>query len=232
MKLKDLHSSLIIIFRPEELPFGALSQDLSADRLGTRYGLTQEKPPFIVPGIQQNLMYMNGRFEANGQQHAIDKLVVEPRRILLTVNSTTQVALALFEDIRQFLHEVELRETDFEYSPVSLTYETQSTIKFDMTFAEFLSCHQLDNTKDLLSERLPNYGASLDVYPISVKFRIGYRNPPETLQRSRISLVDKVVTIEIKEKTEPSECLFFAVTPSDSDTHLAFLREIEKAASK
>lgn len=228
MKVKDLHSTLIMIFRPDELPYGVLSRDDTADRLGVRYSLTQERPPFSIPGTQPNLVYVNGKSDTDEKPVLIDRLVVEARRILLTVSADTASARRVFEDLKVFIGEVELRDTDYEYAPVSLTFETQSTTEMSIDFVDIFKGSALPNINDHLSITLPNHGSEIDIYPTSVRFRVGYRNPPAVLSRSRINLVDKYLVLEVKDKTEPSDRIMQSVSPADSETHLKLLTDIEQ----
>lgn len=217
-----------MIFRPDELPYGVLSRDDTADRLAVRYSLTQEKPPFSLPGTQPNLVFMNGKFDAGDRSVLIDRLVIETRRVLLTVNADTAFAQEVFEDLKVFIAEVELRDTDYEYEPVSLTFETQATTEMTIAFLEIFEGSALPTISDKLQSELPSHGAEIDIYPTSVRFRIGYRNPPASLSRSRITLVDKQLVLEIKDKTEPSDHIMQSVSPADSETHLELLATIEQ----
>lgn len=228
MRVMDLRSTLIMIFRPDELPYGALSRDDAAEDLLDRYGLAQEKPPFAIPGTQANLLYRNGKVEIGGSQRLIDQIAIEPRRMLITVSGETHIAQTLFEELRGYIRNVELRQTDYAYEPVSLTHETQATTQMTFDFSSLFAGSAVPVVKSHLSASLPDYGATLDIYPISVRFRVGYRNPPASLARSRISLVEKTLTLEIKEKTDPADRILFSTSPSDSATHLSLLETLEQ----
>ena len=232
MIVRELHSTVILIFRPDEIPFPVLSRDDIADRLGVRYSLTQEKPPFSMPGTQANLVYSNGVFDVDRTKYLVDRVAVEPRRILITVAGPTNVALAVFEDLKSFIQEVDLRSSDFDYEPVSTTHESQTSVKLGFDFDRLLAGSQLADLSEEFERSLPGYGAQVDVYPVSVRFRVAYRNQPERLSRNRISLVDKIVALEVKDKTDPAECLYSSLLPTDSDTHLELLSSIEHRVSQ
>lgn len=227
MVVRELHSTVILIFRPDEIPFSVISRDDVADRLGVRYSLTQEKPPFSLPGTQANLVYSNGVFDVEAATYLVDRIVVEPRRILITVAGPTDVALAVFEDLKSFIQEVELRGSSFDYEPVSTTHESQATVKLGFGFDHLLVGSKLSGLSEELRGSLPGYGAQVAVHPVSLRFRVSYGNQPDRLSRNRISLVDKLVALEVKDRTDPSDCLYSSVLPADSATHLELLRLIE-----
>lgn len=227
MRIKDIHATIVYILPPDEIPYSVLSRDEAADRFGVRYGLTQEKPPIAIPGMQQNLVYTNGVFTTENSRCLIDRIVVEPRRVLITVNGETAIGELLFDDIREFFNEIDLRQTEYSYSPVSTTHETQSTTEMSFEYRDFFTRSVVPSVQDSVQGSIPSYGAELDVYPVSFRFRIGYRNQPPALSRNRISLVDKFVTIELKDKTDPADRIMFASSPADSRTHVQLLSAIE-----
>jgi hypothetical protein len=232
LKVKDIHATVVYILPPDEIPYSVLSRDETADRLGFRYGLAQEKPPIAIPGVQQNIVYNNGVFETDTGRYLIDRLVVEPRRVLITVNGETQVAGLLFDDVRRFFGEVDLRQADYSYAPVSTTHETQSTSVMNFEYRDIFSQSIVPSVQNIVESSIPSHGAQLDVYPVSIRFRIGYRNQPSALSRNRISLVDKLVTIELKDKTDPADRIMFFSTPADSRTHYELLLAIEELVTK
>jgi hypothetical protein len=157
----------------------------------------------------------------------IEQLVVDPRRVVLTVNGDTESALAVFLDIQAFFAEVEMRQFRTNYDRVSVTHDTVSTTEMGFEFRELFAGSPLPALQDTLTERLPRYGADLDLYPTAVRFQIGYRNQPVDLARNKITLLDKYLSVEIKDETDPADRVFSASSPSDSGTHLSLLETLE-----
>ncbi|MDY6968484.1 MAG: hypothetical protein SVR08_07520 [Spirochaetota bacterium] len=100
-------------------------------------------------------------------------------------------------------------------------------MNLDIKLDRFISNVKLNKIEELISTK-HNYDARISFIPYSVRFQISYNDIPEKLVKNKISISDKSVLIELREKTEPNDQIYFTVSPTGTETHLELLNTIEK----
>jgi nitrate/nitrite-specific signal transduction histidine kinase len=82
-------------------------------------------------------------------------------------------------------------------------------------------------SQDFQSKASPEYAKSI-VRPNSLSFNIDYTDVKEILNEYRISISRKELIIALRNGHPISEQIYFSKAPVDSDTHIEFLKELEK----
>lgn len=227
-KIRDLKVRQVRVFPADEIPYAILLNSKTRSQLAAKYD-------FSIPGELerawhlhgQGLHFQNGTYQIDDSRILIEQLTIEERRVLITVNGDTGNATAFFEELRRFFAKIDQRPGSREYRPILHSEETQCIAVLDFEFPQLLKKGPLDRFESAIEASTHSFGATLDIFPRSIKFAIRYLKPPESLSKQYVTLSDKELTIETRGRTAIEDRVFFTTSPLNTSDHIDLLEQLE-----
>lgn len=173
--------------------------------------------------------FLNGEYEYQGEVHLVERLIIEPLRLSLSVFGTSSVADALYEEVRTILVAAEPNGSFGSAEPYLKVEETSCVATLDVNFRKLFAAPLLQFLDKTVQRRTSTELASSSVQPMTFSARISYELLNSGLKKAGVQLLDKLLTIEPRIRTTLEEQRYYTFSPTDSETHLKVLREFEKA---
>jgi hypothetical protein len=226
-EIKSLQSTLIMIFPADDIHLPSIKRKDSVKLFNDKYNLELNKVPDSIPFPQNNIMFRNGEFRHQGKLFIINEIIIEERRLIIRCLGPSETIDAFFSQFRKDLKSLDIRDNKGDYAPILSTYETICVCHIDIDFFDMCNDKFNKYLKEI-EDDLPTYTAKMSLMPFSIRIRIDYHDLPERLRKERISLADKFLTIEQREKTNPADKIYFTASPTETRTHFALIEKLEK----
>jgi hypothetical protein len=232
MELIDIRSTLIDIFPVDAFDFLSLMTDSFSTIVTRRYGCRRlnVQTPSGTPG----LVYSLGSMEINGKVKIIDRIVIEERRVIVTIGGSSADAKVLMNNVIDLIATSETRHEICSLKPLIEIHEAQCTVNLGFTFSRLL-CGSIANTVPDSLQSLVQLAPSplqAEIVPSGLRFKIRYLGESDVLKNHLISMADKYLSIEMREGTSPESHIFFASAPMTSEALLDLLRSLERRISR
>lgn len=222
----SLATTQIAIYEPDAIPYGSLTRQPSVAVIESEFGLTREQPPIAIPGAPEFLVFVNGEFVHDGRPVSIDRLALENRRLVCTVNGGSDLTTDFRELVEKNISKLDNRVVAADLTPAIVTHETKTAVRLPFSCDQFFGHAGVAYLADAAKRNTHTYGAEVEVFPFSVRIRVSYFNIPEGIRRKRISLVDKDIIFEVKNRTDKSDAVFDISTPFSSEDHFQVIDEV------
>ncbi len=218
----------IRVFNADTIGFQFFRTTAATESIRQRFGFSIPPSPFAgLPVEIGSMQFATGQFELDSKKHLVESLVIEERRILFTMEASSEVAHAFFDSLRSTLLELDLRDDKPAYEPLIVAEETVCIAQLSFDISALLNDKLLNLQEDLKkAAQLP--GGDVEIFPASVKLAIHYSIIPEELKLKKVGLSDKEVAFEVRAKTNPSDRVFFTKSPFGSATHISLIEKLEK----
>jgi len=213
------------IFAPDEIPISLIRTQGITESIRSRFQFRNvTDTQAVVPNDPRTtITFSAGQFERENEVFSIPSLSFEFRRILLTIEGTSEVAGTVFASIVDLLKTIDKRESIPEYVPLFWSEETSSVIRLGFPIARFLERSPLEEASSTLEKWIATSSIGARITPSAIRFRVEYDQLPEELRSRKIQLLDKEVRIEMRLNTAPEDGVYFLQTPTSSDFHLEII---------
>jgi hypothetical protein len=196
----------------------------------SRYQFAAPAEPFgvqFVPGqALSQYAFQSGKFEINGEAHAIAQLIMEPNGDVIT-STSTDVANLIMDDLTHFLDET--FKYKFRESSQKRSFVSTVIVQFDNRLEEKISAlsaiikivNQAKNSKD-------------EEFSLNkLAFSTGPRPPAVAMPfQSHLNIIEKAeYLIERRASAAFSENRYFCSAPLHTADHIKTLEDIEKILS-
>jgi hypothetical protein len=228
MDIKEIRSTLVVLFPVDEYDYKALTNDAFSLRLSSDFGCTRTENPFPLPIPM--LAFGAGKITIDEKIRIIDRIVIEERKITITVGGSSTEARRALQELLTLISLFETRHDSRALIPIIEVDESVCIAKLDFPFTKLLSNSagaKVVEAVHKIPEMAPE-GYRVQIYPSSVRYRIAYRGENALLIRHHITLNEKALVIEIREGTDPEEQIFFVTAPIKSDELLSLLMSFEE----
>ncbi|WP_319560352.1 hypothetical protein [Marispirochaeta sp.] len=229
--IKSLQSTLIMIFPADDIHLPSIKRKDSVKLFNDKYNLELNKVPESLPFPQNNILFRNGEYKHEGKLFIINEIIIEERRLIIRSLGPSEVIDDFFSQFRKDLKALDIRDNKGDYAPLLSTYETICVCQLDLDFHHMFN-EKFNNYLKDIETNLPTYAAKMSLVPFSFRVRIDYHDLPEKLRKERITLADKFLTIEQREKTDPADKIYFTASPTETSTHFALIDKLEKEINK
>jgi hypothetical protein len=226
-EIKYLKTTQAMVFPSDDIYFYGLNSEPAIQKILSAYSLSRVPLPPQFPIQLPQLIFQNGIFANDKNTYIIEQLSIDDRKIIINILSSSDISDLFFKELKKLLMSLDLRDDKGSYEPLVRTYETTCILKLDIKLNRLISNVKLNEIEELIATT-HNYGAKISFIPFSVRFQISYNDIPEKLVKNKISISDKSLLIELRDKTDPDDQIYFTVSPTDTETHLELLKTIEK----
>jgi hypothetical protein len=228
--IKFIKTTLIMLFPADDIDFFGINSEISIQKLISNYSLNKvpATPQFLLQNNQ--LVLQNGIFQNDNVKYIIEQIVIEERKIIISILSSSDISNIFFEDFKKQLIALDFRKEKGHYEPLISTYETICILKLDIDLNHLISRFENDKVEKIISKKQTNK-AKIQLIPSSLRFQITYKDIPEKLVKNKITMSDKYLVLELREKTDPEDKIFYTASPTDTETHFEILEAIKAMLS-
>ena len=210
------------LYPPDAIPWALLLIESNVQRLRERYKfklLTQELGPNAVVA---RLSGASGEFSTSNGLQVIQQLIVEPTVLHAQISGGSDVADGFVGDLIEALSEIGNSRIFTETPEITRTYQTIAIAKlrlpFELLFSDRLRTYLHEDVKPKLV--LPEGEPEIRLQSLS--WGVRYK-----MDSTDFHYLPKLITIEPRQGSRPSDTIYYTVSPTDSKTHLELLSKLE-----
>lgn len=212
------------VFPVDRLPIATLTMPGPAQAFKERFGWARTSTP--TPG---EIRYEGGVAQADGAPPVqIPLLDMNAQRIGFSVVGDSNSANRVFGEISAFLESIDSSGNWKGTEPVVLTQDTSAVVQLDLDWRALFAPRFLSFQEQAISKIGEKVSAEAILRSFSLSFRISFDGIPPAVAAHSITLLDKMLTIEPRINSPLADRVFFTASPTDSDTHLSLVRDLEK----
>lgn len=225
--VNQLQITVISIFPVDQISIPSLLRRESLNHLNHLFRLqyVQQADPFFLN--QNQIMFRNGEFVHEDTVYLINEVVIDNRKIVIKMNAPSIIGDIFFDLLKKELISLDVRRRKIEFTPLITTYETTCVCTLDFDLYRYLGGHDFNEFIDNIEQQIPKHGSTISIIPSSLRFKIDYSNIPEEIRKNRITLAEKNIIIEYREKTNPEDRIYLTSSPTRSETHFELLEVFE-----
>ncbi|MFA5308834.1 MAG: hypothetical protein WC370_05020 [Dehalococcoidales bacterium] len=232
--MKDITDITVIqirLFPVDVIPFNIISTQSCVQKIKESFSLTVvESPPFL--DNINSIMFQKGEFKSNKQIIIINKIEIEPRRIILEVTGTSQQANEVYDSLLISISEAVNIEVGRLRQPLLNAENTRCVVTLDFHISELFSKSFMSFLNNDVKNKASTQLASGIVEPIGILTQISYQIKDETLIKNAIGMNPKQFTITPRSGVPIEEKRFVTSSPFDSDTHLGLIKTLNNLMVK
>lgn len=183
------------------------------------------------PGTDQaSVTLEHGIYDNDTGSHAVKRLEISERKIVFSLEGTSQDAERFFGELEKFL--MDLSDTDDHLNPILKSQESEIITKLDFSIEDLFSPAYLDFVRTTVKRETSLDVAKASVHPVQLKFRVDYLLQDEAIQEQGIGLASKEFSVEPRKGTLLADRIFYSKAPLDTDAHVRLLEELEATLSE
>ena len=230
--VKYLRTTQIMIFPVDDINLAGVRREETLQTLNAKYRLQVVRLPDALPGLLNAVVLRNGEYEHGAKKYLIDEIVLEDRRIVINMQSHSDICDDFFMDFRKELLTKTVGSYSSRLEPIITTYETHCVSRLNFDLAAMMRPEILDGLAASIRQNINSHEAKSTIIPFSFRVKLSFFDIPEQLRTRNVTLADKFLTIEYREKTDPKERMYFTASPCDTDAHMKILMDLEKSLSR
>lgn len=224
----DLVVNQIRIFPVDIIPLGLINTKSCVDRIRDTLSISEVG---VLPSIEGKdvIVFRKGELKEDNELVVINKVEVEPRRIIIEVAGTSKAGNKVYELFMSLLAALTNIDLGSLQSPLLLAETTRCVATLDFTFEELFNRSFVEFLNKKVNKEATNDAAEGSVRPLAAITEISYRVKDKALVNNKISMNPKQLTIAPRPGAPLDEKKYVISSPFDSDTHLKLVEELNKA---
>lgn len=233
--MKDITELKVIetrVFRSDVIPFRTL---ITATQLKTFTSPFLFKKVEILEDENKTLVatqMQTGEFRYDNKVFPIDILTIEKNRIFFMIQADSGIADKFYNEIAKSLANIDSDGQFKKNKPLIKTMATNCVATFDFDynkiFSEKMNKFIQNEVTKVCSSVIGNV-AKVQILPKLLTFDVNYTITNKSLVESNITIQPKGLIIEPRIGSSFKERRFFTSSPTDSETHLNLISELEKS---
>jgi hypothetical protein len=221
--ISDLTVKQIRIFGADRIPFAPLRTAVGQKMLMELFSWTE----FGIDRPTGELIFRTGAFQPKDSPPiVVNSLQISDRRILLEVVSETEKATLVYKALAEAVATLDSTKRWIDAVPVVLVHETRCMATLEFEWDCLFSDSFLRFSKKL-ERKLSSDNANASIAGARCGLVFSFAIKEDSIRKHGISLSNKLFTVEPRANTPLSERRYITISPVDSDTHLALLRDFE-----
>jgi hypothetical protein len=216
------------LFLPDVLPWPFLVTETSLEKLRSRYKFNDLAHNANNPagGVPPQIGATKGEFVLDGTALVVEQFFIQPAIVQFQIAGNSDQADQLTADLSRFFLEIDPHKNYSEARQLTQTYQTiaiaRLSVPADAVFSERFSRF----LKETAATRITPENTAVDLRLLSLRWVVSYR--PDTPD---FTYLPKVLAIEPRTGSRPSDMLYYTQSPSDFKTHKELVESFEKALS-
>jgi len=221
----NLESTQFYLFAPGRVPLRSVSTRQGIERIQECFSFRE-----VALGSNSELLFEGGL--AEHQNVHFERLQISDRRIVVTVGGDSAAADGTFKALRELIVKDELQGRFATAEPVCFRQETNCSVVLDIEWKLFFNpalCEYLTGPfLGLASDK----EADVRLAGANLRFAFSYVVKDERVSQHGIALSPKRFIVEPLANTPLSENRYFTSSPTDSETHLRIVGDVERLLSR
>ena len=223
------------IFGPDVLPFSNLRSKTNLSNLSSPFSfkkidLIEDDNKKIVAIVMHS-----GEFLHDKKIFPIEQLAIDQTGITFGMNSDSKIAGKFYQVISDLLNNVSKEKEFNKEIPLVKSTITSCIVTLDFDHKDLFSSKlnsflAKETSKSCAS--VVNNVAKVSIAPRSLSFDVNYAVTDKSLLDRGVSINTKQIAIEPRIGTALKDRRFYTTSPTDSETHLKLLSELEKKFKK
>ena len=224
----DLVVNQIRIFPVDVIPLGLINTKSCVERIRDTLSVSEvEVRPFIEG--KDVIIFRKGELKEDNELVVINKIEVEPRRIIIEVAGTSKAGNKVYEIFMSSLAALTNLDLESLRPPLLLAETTRCVATLDFTFKELFNRSFTEFLNKKVEEEATNNVAEGSVRPLAAIAEITYQIKDEALINNNISMNPKQLTIAPRPGAPLGERKYVISSPFNSDTHIKLIEDLNKA---
>jgi len=224
----DLVVNQIRIFPVDIIPLGLINTKSCVEKIKDTLSISEVG---VLPPIEGKaiIVFLKGELKENNELVVINKIEVDPRRIIIEVAGTSKAGNKVYELFMSSLAALTNIDLGSLQSPLLLAETTRCVATLDFTFEELFNRSFVEFLNKKVNKEATNDAAEGSIRPLAAITEISYRVKDEALINNKISMNPKQLTIAPRPGAPLDEKKYVISSPFNSDTHIKLIEELNKA---
>jgi len=223
----DLAVNQIRIFPVDVVPLGLINTKSCVERIRDSLSVSEvEVRPFIEG--KDVIIFRKGELKEGNELVVINKIEVEPRRIIIEVAGTSKEGNKVYELFVSTLAALTNLDLESLRLPLLVAETTRCVVTLDFTFEELFNHSFIRFLNKKVEKEATNNVAKGSVRPLSAIAEITYQIKDEALINNNISMNPKQLSIAPRAGAPLDARRYVISSPFDSDTHIRLIEELNK----
>ncbi len=224
----DLVVNQIRIFPVDIIPLGLINTKSCVERIRDTLSISEVGALPSVEG-KDIIVFRKGELKEDNELIVINKVEVDPRRIIIEVAGTSKAGNKVYELFMSSLTALTNLDLENLRSPLLLAETTRCVVTLDFTFEELFNHSFTEFLNDRVEKEATNSVAEGSVRPLAAIAEITYQVKDEAIRKNKISMNPKQLTIAPRPGAPLDERKYVISSPFNSDTHMKLIEELNKA---
>jgi len=224
----DLVVNQIRIFPVDIIPLGLINTKSCVERIKDTLSISEVG---VLPSIEGKdiIVFRKGELKENNELVVINKVEVDPRRIIIEVAGMSKAGNKVYELFISSLTALTNLDLESLRSPLLLAETTRCVVTLDFTFEELFNHSFTEFLNDRVEKEATNNVAKGSVSPLAAIAEITYQVKDEALVKNKISMNPKQLTIAPRPGAPLDERKYIISSPFNSNTHMKLIEELNTA---
>ena len=224
----DLVVNQIRIFPVDVIPLGLINTKSCVEKIKDTLSISEVG---VLPSIEGKniIVFSKGELKEDNELVVINKVEVDPRRIIIEVAGTSKAGNKVYELFMSSLTALTNLDLESLRLPLLLAETTRCVVTLDFAFEELFNHSFTEFLNDRVEKAATNNVVEGLVRPLAAIAEITYQIKDEALVKNKISMNPKQLTIAPRPGAPLDEKKYVISSPFDSNTHLKLIEELNKA---
>lgn len=226
-EVKSIQCTIIHLYEPDEFSLQSFNSAGLISRIKEIFLLDLAVPPTPTPQGTSPAVFVGGAYKYKDKEYPIESIQIENRKAVIVGQCPTTILENFYSEFLAVIQEHDSRPTLPEYRSIISTYETIAVCKMTHPFTSLFRNGVVSEIPESVHSEINNHGSTVIVEPFSVRYRIKYRDVPDEIIENKIQLVDKMLILEVREKSAITDRLIYTSSPCDYETHMRLVEIVE-----
>ena len=223
--ITDLTVTQIRIFPVDVVPLAIITTKSCIDKVRNAFSIGEvELRPFIEG--KQIIVFGKGELRTEKSLIVLNKVEVDPRRIILEVNGTSNNGDEIYESFLSVISSVASIDLPTLRTPLFVAQTTQCVLALDFASDALFSTSFTDFLNRNVRKEANSKAAKASVRPLAAIAEISYEITDKTLLDNNITLNSKQFSISPRPGAPLNTKKYVISSPFDSDTHLKLIKKL------
>jgi len=223
----DLKVNQVRVFAADIIPISLITANSTVDKIkgALSFGEIQAIPTVEGKNI---IIFQRGELKRDNKLVIINRIVVEPRRIIMDIDGTSKDSNEVYEEFLTIISGVGTIDLKVLRKPLFVAEGTQCIVTLSFSFDSLFSKEYLAFLKKQVETTAESDVAKAVVRPSIALAEITYEIKDQILLDNKVGLNVKEFRISPRPGIPLDLRRYIVASPFDSDTHLKIIGELDK----